>query len=133
MPDRRSDPVRVDLPLPPPELSPNARVHWRKRAEKSRRYRRAARWIAMEAQGGTPRNWSRAVARVTFTWPDARRRDADNAIASLKAAFDGLVDAGVVSDDSTAVLRRPEPEHRIDRGHPGVVIEVFSDQAETGT
>lgn len=118
------DVVVIDLPLPSRTLSPNGRAHWRTKAKAVSKYRDAAYLVAKQAQCGAWRRWGLAVARVTFHWPDDIRRDEDNAVASLKPAFDGLVDAGLIIDDSTRVLRRERPVHCVDRGRPRVVIEV---------
>jgi Holliday junction resolvase RusA-like endonuclease len=50
-----------------------------------------------------PRHWTpakRVTIQATLWHKTNRRRDGDNALASLKAAFDGLVDAGILADDS---------------------------------
>ena len=44
--------------------------------------------------------WREATCQVHWYARDQRRRDKDNALASLKATFDGLVDAGLLHDDS---------------------------------
>lgn len=93
--------LAITLPLPPPALSPNARVHWAAKAKAARAYRAAA-WITALAELGrrpAPR-WPRATARITFAHRARRRRDADNALASLKAAIDGLRDADIIEDDA---------------------------------
>ncbi|WP_162786781.1 hypothetical protein [Janibacter anophelis] len=38
--------------------------------------------------------------------PDRRRRDEDNLFATLKPLADGLVDAGVVADDTPDLMRK---------------------------
>jgi len=41
-------------------------------------------------------------AHITISWhaKDKRRRDIDNLFAAMKGSIDGLVDAGVIADDS---------------------------------
>jgi Holliday junction resolvase RusA-like endonuclease len=41
---------------------------------------------------------------VTFVVPDKRRRDLDNLVSSVKPQMDGIVDAGILRDDSLEVL-----------------------------
>lgn len=100
-PTHREAPVTVTVPLPPAALSPNARVHWAAKAKATRAYRATA-WITAVAELGVRRGprWPHATALITFAYPTNRRRDADNALASLKAAIDGLRDAGIVEDDA---------------------------------
>jgi len=55
--------------------------------------------IAMHEQqvkGG----WKTADCQVVWFARDARRRDKDNLLHSLKATFDGLVDGGLLVDDA---------------------------------
>lgn len=89
----------ITLSLPPRELSPNARTHWATKARATRRYRQLACVEAIVA-GVPERPWTLATAELRFHFRTAARRDRDNLLASMKAAFDGLTDAGVVADDS---------------------------------
>lgn len=93
--------VTIYLPLPPAALNPNARVHWRTKAKATKAYREAARWAAHAPHAA---QWKVADIQAHFRFGQDRRRDRDNLLASLKAAFDGLVDAGLLADDSGVVL-----------------------------
>ena len=110
----------VVLSLPPRELSPNARPHWAAKARAVRQYREAAYLLALAEQPARPMRRARVTA--TFFFRDKRRRDGDNLLASLKPAFDGLADAGIVADDS-AMIHMPV-EQRVDRQNPRVEIAV---------
>lgn len=93
--------IVIDLPHPQRPLSPNARVHWRLKHKHTKAYRLAARWEAFQECGDTKGpGWESASVKVIATYKDSRRRDKDNILASLKAAFDGLADAGIVADDA---------------------------------
>jgi len=100
--------ITITLPLPDKSLSPNARVHWAKKSKAVKAYREAAKWAAFMATRPTPPKWKNATYKAVFYWPNARRRDADNAVASIKAALDGIADAGVVINDSGLWPERPE-------------------------
>lgn len=106
--------LTIAMPLPPKELSPNARPNRWKLASARRSYRIRAKIAALAALGrrAAPR-WTRATVRIRFFHTVNRRRDKDNLLASLKAAFDGLADAGVVENDS---------------GMTYLPVEVFIDQ-----
>ena len=94
--------LTVVLSLPPKELSPNARPHWRAKAKATKAYRNEARVAALQAMSGLPKHWhhfDKGKTFVTFYKPTFRRTDPDNLLSSLKAAFDGLVDAGLLTDD----------------------------------
>lgn len=114
----------LELPLPPAQLSPNARPHWRAKAKAVRGYRQTAAAlcrVAMARQhvvGG----WTEATCRAYWYHRDRRRRDRDNLQASLKAAFDGLADAGLLLDD--VGLTHLPPVLRVDRERPHVLLEI---------
>jgi crossover junction endodeoxyribonuclease RusA len=92
--------VRLELPFPPKELSPNARVHYMKKAKVVADYREECAWEAMVRQHDHGRPVAPPVrAAVTFVVPTRHKRDLDNLLASLKPAWDGLVDAGVLAGD----------------------------------
>jgi crossover junction endodeoxyribonuclease RusA len=104
--------LRIELPgLPPKECSPNARVHWAVKAKAAAAYRETVRIIAqsfaraysrteVSTSFALGRPLPRAVVSVTFVVPDRRRRDKTNLAASFKAGLDGIVDAGIIVDDS---------------------------------
>jgi len=83
-----------------PPLSLNDRMHWRKKAGITKIIRRdicnaAANHIALLG-------W--AVVELHYVPRDKRRRDRDNLVATLKPCMDGLVDAGVIPDDTPEYL-----------------------------
>jgi len=68
--------------------------------------------------------WQRATVDVTFYHATNRRRDADNAMASLKPYYDGIVDSGLLPDDSPQHMVRPEPKFKLDKEHPRVELLI---------
>ena len=87
----------VTLPWPPKELSPNARVHWAKKAKAAKSYRLLAHLLACRLK--CPVGWEAAKVSITFEPPDNRRRDLDNMLASIKSGLDGI-SAAIGVDDS---------------------------------
>jgi len=86
--------------LPDPELSPNARIHWRVKAQAVRIARAEVGWLA-KAEWHSEKPMPRAVVSYEFTVTVIRLRDQDNFITRCKAWQDGLIDAGIlVFDDS---------------------------------
>lgn len=114
--------ITVVLPLPPGGLSPNSRPHWGKKARAVKQYRTDAGLAcraAMNAQG-VEGGWVAASVLPVFYHASRRRRDADNHGAALKAAYDGLVDAGLLVDDEGLV---PLPvRFEIDKADPRVEL-----------
>lgn len=118
------DRVVVTLDLPRRALSPNGRLHWMTRAKLVRGLRVAARLTACQELRCERPCWSRARLQATFFWPDRRRRDPDNAAAMLKPAIDGLVDAGLILDDSAEVLSHEPVVFAVDAERPRVELAV---------
>ena len=85
--------------LPDARLNPNKRLHrsvvWRARREA----REQAGWLALAA-GVPTQPLRKAHITITFVAGDGVRRDIDNLFASMKGYIDGIVDAGVIADDS---------------------------------
>jgi len=128
--------IIITLPLPDRRLSPNnqpgtrgGRMAMSAAAKKARQAAKDAAAIAA-LQAGHREPWTRARATATFYWPDKRRRDILNADASLKAYFDGIVDAGIITDDCYGVLSHGETRFAVDKADPRVMIVVEQIQPE---
>ena len=85
-------------------LTANQRLHWAEKARRTKAIRTKAAWAAFRQ--GT--QYTRAHVLVTVTFQDARRRDVYNWHLTVKAIIDGLVDAGVIPDDSDKYLTGPD-------------------------
>ena len=105
--------MRIDLDIPANLwLTANGRLHWAAKASRTKRIRRLAFLLAQKLPAMDAANIHAAIS-----YPTARRADPANASPTVKAAIDGIVDAGVLPDD----------DHR----HvPGV---TFSRGPDTGT
>jgi Holliday junction resolvase RusA-like endonuclease len=122
----------VGLPLPGVALQPNRPQHYMARAEAKRLARFEAHCEALQAMREQHPAFVHSPvgshlfgpcrATVQVTWPDRRRRDLDNLLASTKAYWDGFTDAGVWRDDSlvTWIL----PPARVDKQAAGVVVTI---------
>ena len=95
--------IRLTLPLPPPALSPNGRHHWAVKARATKEARLMAEMQARRLPAYQRRAWAAAEIQTTVYLPNARKADRDNLLASCKAYFDGLTDAGVLADDRDVV------------------------------
>lgn len=100
--------ITIVLSHPPLPLRPNSRTHWRKKATAVKAYRIAAKVASIATLARrTPPLWERATVRVTWRCMKRIHPDPDNIVASLKAAFDGLADAGIVVNDRGLWPLRP--------------------------
>lgn len=94
----------IRLPYTKPPLSLNDRTHWRKKASITKAIR-----AHVAAAAAVIPVCDRAAVTLYYVPRDARRRDADNLIPILKAACDGIVDAGVVPDDTPELMTKHMP------------------------
>jgi Holliday junction resolvase RusA-like endonuclease len=81
----------------------------------------AAALVLFEAQASPPR-WTSAKIHACFYHKTRARRDKANLVGSLKAAIDGIQDAGIVVDDF--VLAAPTVDDLIDKDSPRVEITI---------
>lgn len=94
--------ITITFPQPAERLMSNDRGHWTRRARLARAWRTAAQSAAY-VELGLPKARRRQPAcfvRVTFPVKVDRRRDSDGPAPTVKAIVDGLVDAGLWSDDT---------------------------------
>jgi crossover junction endodeoxyribonuclease RusA len=96
--------MKLHLPWPPQELSPNKRVHWGKKSKAAKAYRLQCGLMTKAAKLIIPEIEGKLYLWLTFYPPDKRRRDDDNMIASFKSGRDGIADALGI-DDSRFITR----------------------------
>lgn len=112
----------VQLSLPPAEISQNAASpgSWRRKAKAIKCYRAVAKLMCQSA--GVPAScpWRAATISVFFYYPDKRRRDLLNTLGACKPGIDGIVDAGVLTDDDKIKLGKVDSE--IDAADPRVLV-----------
>ena len=100
--------LELELPWPAAALSPNARVDWHVHAAAKSAYKNSCYLLARNARQLAPGPWPMrppVTVLITFVLPDKRRRDFDNLLASFKSGLDGIVEAGVIEDDSVEKIR----------------------------
>lgn len=96
--------------------SSNTRLHWAQRAQRTRWVRQ----MAAHAARTTP-TYQRAHLHAYVAYPRANRADPSNIVGTvLKAAIDGIVDAGVLPDDDSAHLPSVTIERDPPTGRTGV-------------
>lgn len=90
--------VFIDLVKGKPPLNANDRMHWRQKAALTKAVRETTAW-RVKAEGCPPA--AHLTVRLHYAPGDRRkRRDPANLCATSKPAIDGLVDAGLVPDDT---------------------------------
>lgn len=119
----------IRLPWTKPPASANDRDHWRVKARKVADIRESARLVVadriarfIDPRKGRP---GRIVVGLTYVPRDRRRRDPDNLVVPLmKALVDGIVDAGIVPDDTPQYVLRLMPVIAEPDGDPRLVLTI---------
>jgi Holliday junction resolvase RusA-like endonuclease len=121
--------VLEDFPSPAVAraLSPNGRVHWRRRHAAQRAVAEAV-WVALQLPPcfyiAKPLA-RRARLRATFVYPERRKRDDDNlATGVLKAVRDALVRLGVLEADDMQHLQQEPVQVEVRKGERRLVVEL---------
>lgn len=96
---------RIDLPFTKP-LSLNGREHWRVKAKRVSEVRKATALLTRSANVPA---LNRISVELHYAPRDKRRRDPLNLVATLKPIEDGIVDAGVIPDDTPRYLTSVMP------------------------
>ena len=104
--------IVIVLPLPNKVLSANFTVGGiggrMMKAKATEKYRRlTCEAVHNEQIESLP--WGKVSVSAAFYHTTKRRRDTDGAMYSLKSVYDGIVDAGVVPDDTPKYMKREEP------------------------
>lgn len=118
--------MTLTLTWPNRALHPNARTHWRAKAQHVRAARndayviaRAAGWHMLQLPDGRLHLW------MDFFPPDRRHRDDDGLLASMKAARDGLADA--LGIDDHRFIAHPRLRDEVRKG--GEVVVTIAPEA----
>ena len=81
--------------------------------------------ISHHVRGQEPLHGPLKNARCSFTRCSSKAPDYDGLVQSFKPVLDGLVEAGILSDDSMAVIGKPEYEWQpVKRGEGMIKIRV---------
>lgn len=110
--------IEIEVSLPPVECAKNSRAHHQAAGKAVAAHRLEAKLAAQKARhaaGLTEPAFASIV--ITAAWYMApkekdgryRPRDGTNAQDALKAAIDGLVDAGIVVDDTEDLVKQDPP------------------------
>ena len=97
----------IQLPWTKPPMSMNDRQHYMVRARLTKSIRTKARTLARASR--LPVGLAHVDVALAYRPRDRRRRDTDNLMPVLKALCDGLVDYGLVPDDTPDFMTKHMP------------------------
>lgn len=103
----------LTFPWERPPLNANQRLHW---ATKARTTKTVRDVTAITARGARLPKAERITVQLVWVVTNKRRRDSDNTYPTFKAMCDGLVDAGIVPDDTPEYMTKLGPVIRHEPG-----------------
>lgn len=104
----------------------NQRMHWAPKADLTRRWRNLT--AALAYVESIPKNLDRVHIVAHIIKPTARQYDVHNLMPTLKACVDGLVDYGLIPDDTNNHLTGPDLRQG-GKGELGVIITITEELA----
>jgi hypothetical protein len=128
---RESHSFTLILPYPDSTLLPNRKIQGYVKREATRQARKAAKMIGLDLLNShIPEscylNTANCCSMTIIWYPKTKKiADADSLLRASKPFFDGIVDAGILPNDSWDVivertLRRGKP----DKDNPRIEIEI---------
>lgn len=101
--------LHLEIPKADEWINANQRLHWAVKSRRTKAWRQAAMIVARSA--GLPKGLGR-VHVTAQVWKSSKRRyDPHNLYPTAKAIIDGLVDYGLIVDDSAGYLDGPDMRH----------------------
>lgn len=116
-----SETITLFIPKADEWINSNDRHHWSTRSRRTRHWRDAARFMARHHK--IPALGLPVAIDAYIVKARAGRYDPNNLSPTTKACIDGLVDAGVLPDDSWRELIGPDHRHG-GKGTPGIRLEI---------
>lgn len=96
----------ITVPAAVQFLNLNQRMHWAPKADLTKKWRNTAHIAATTAK--LPKGLERVHITAHIIKPTARQYDVHNLMPTLKACVDGLVDYGLILDDTNNHLIGPD-------------------------
>ena len=109
------------IPAPAGWINLNHRMHWAVKAKLTKAWRLAARVHAQNA--GLPKGFEHVRIEAHVVKSTARAYDAHNLTPTGKAIIDGLVDYGLVPDDTNRYVVGPDMREG-GKGVPGIRVMI---------
>lgn len=96
----------LHIPAPADWINANDRLHWAPKAKLTKAWRQAG---AVHARASKlPKGLRHVTIAATVTKPTRQAYDAHNLTPTAKAVIDGLVDYGLVPDDTNTYVTGPD-------------------------
>jgi Holliday junction resolvase RusA-like endonuclease len=118
-------PIKLTIPGIPPSLNQWSRMHWLKASRIKKQWENDILYTFLSIGKVWKKNefpYKKASIKITYYFSTKRRRDIDN--MNQKFILDGIVKAGIITDDSIEVIGQAEIVPECDKHNPRVEVEI---------
>ena len=91
--------------VPPAEIRGNSRSHYRITRQINRKRRETAKFLALDAINESGIKTLKPRVVVHYHFYNTREIDLDNLIIGMKSTLDGIVDSGLIEDDTPSKVK----------------------------
>ena len=117
---------KIELPYVPISMNQTNTWHWSKKAKYKKQIEEDIYYLVKQL--GQIEKFKYAKVRITYYFPDLRRRDIiDN--YNPKFIMDGIVKAGILEDDRHEYVGVPELVSDYEKGRAHTIIQVWKDES----
>lgn len=131
--------IWFDLPWPAMELSPNAAIHYRTRANAVIRAKARVRAAVLEQMAASADTVAMAKALrdsgralwlgLVFAAPSRRSYDIDNLVGRMKSSIDALADCMAINDKRFCVVSARLASRPVEGGAVRVTVSIATNEA----
>lgn len=109
--------IEFQIPQLPKMMNELLRGHWQKKYRHAKVWKRLVYFEVVSQK--PPRPWKKA--KLTLTRVSAKRPDYDGLVSSFKHVIDGLVEAGILADDTSKVTGVPDYKWELGKPKKGFI------------
>ena len=110
--------------IPPAQIRGNTRAHFQTLNSIRRQRKETAMWITKDAMLETGINKLDGKVHVEYMFYNNRDVDVDNLIFGMKATLDGIVNAGLIVDDSPSYVKITGDFEKCKKGEEKTIITI---------
>ena len=120
----RNKVVIVLYDIPPAEIRGNTRAHYQKLNSVRRQRKEMAMWLTKDAMHDAGINKLDGKVHIEYMFFNNRDVDVDNLIFGMKATLDGIVNAGLIPDDSPTYVKITGDFEKCKKGNEKTIATI---------
>ena len=110
--------------IPPAQIRGNTRAHFQTLNSIRRQRKETAMWLTKDAMSEAKTPKLKGKVHVEYMFYNNRNVDVDNLIFGMKATLDGIVNAGLIPDDSPSYVKITGDFEKCKKGEEKTIITI---------